>query len=63
MKVSETKIRTIENVANEVFFNINDLIIELMLEAEKVETQNEKQYIKKLINRLVRLRNNAHDKH
>lgn len=56
----EVKIRTAESATSDVYINVNDLIIELMLEAEKASTQAEKQYIKELIARLVRKRNEGH---
>ena len=56
------KVRTAESSTSDVYININDLIIELMLEAEKAPTQAEKQYIKELVNRLVKKRNDSHKK-
>ena len=56
----EIKVRTAESTTSDVYVNVNDLIIELMLEAEKADTQAEKQCIKNLIAKLVRRRNESH---
>lgn len=57
--VLEIKIRTAESATSDVYVNVNDLIIELMLEVDKASTQAEKMFIKGLINKLVKKRDAA----
>lgn len=56
----EMKVRTTEATTREVFVDINDLIIDLMLEVEKATSQDAKSAIKQLINKLTKLRNEGH---
>lgn len=53
-QIQEVKVRTAESTTSDVYINVNDLIIELMLESEKANSQAEKDYIRNLIARLVK---------
>lgn len=61
-EINEMKVRTAENTNSDIYMNINDLIIDLMMEAEKSDNQAERAFIKKLIAKLVSKRNEAHKK-
>lgn len=53
-------IRAKESSTNDVYINVNDLLIELMVELEKAHTEQERAAIKRIINRLTRVRDTAH---
>lgn len=55
------KIRTAEASTQDVFVDINDLIIDLMMEAEKTDSDAERKAYRKVIQKLTELRNKGHD--
>ena len=55
----EVKVRTVEAQAKEVFMDVNDLIIDLMLEEQNCSTQEGKATIRKIIKKLTELRKAA----
>lgn len=56
------KIRTAEATTQDIFIDANDLIIDLMIEAEKASTELERKTYKKVIQKLTDLRNKSHGK-
>lgn len=54
------KIRTIEAQSTEVYVDVNDLLIELLLEADRCTSEPERKAIHSLVQRLTDLRNKAH---
>lgn len=52
--------RSIESDTSEVFINVNDLIIELLLEVDKAQTEHEKKAYRALITRLSDIRDRGH---
>ena len=58
----DMKVRTAESQTSDVFININDLIIELMLQAESASSQEKKDALKSIIRRLTDIRNTSHTK-
>jgi hypothetical protein len=55
-------IRAKESSTNDIYINVNDLIIELMVELGKVHTDAEKSAINKIVARLTALRDKSHNK-
>ncbi len=53
-------VRVVEIKSNEVYIDVNDLIIELLLEADKATTEAEQRVLKSLANRLTSMRDRAH---
>lgn len=53
-------IRVRESSTEDVYVNVNDLIIELMVELGKTSTDAERSAINKIINRLTRIRDASH---
>lgn len=51
------KIRTAEAATQDVFVDINDLIIDLMMEAENADNDSERKVYRRLIEKLTALRN------
>jgi hypothetical protein len=60
--VSEMKLRTAESATSDVFININDLIIELMLAAEKAGNAERREALKAVIRKLTDIRNSPHNR-
>lgn len=58
--MAEMKIRTAEASTQDVFVDVNDLIIDLMMAAENAPNDSERKAYKKVIQKLTELRNNAH---
>jgi hypothetical protein len=58
----DMKVRTAESQTSDVFININDLIIELMLQAEGASSQEKKDALKSIIRKLTSIRNSSHQK-
>ena len=54
------RIRTAEASTQDVYVDVNDLIIDLMMEAEKADNASEREAYKKIIQKLTDLRNNRH---
>jgi hypothetical protein len=53
-------IRVRESSTEDVYVNVNDLIIELMVELGKTSTDAERSAINKIISRLTRIRDASH---
>jgi len=51
------KIRTVEATTQDVFVDVNDLIVDLMLVAENTTNEHERAAYKKVIQKLTALRN------
>jgi hypothetical protein len=51
------KIRTAEASTQDIFVDINDLIIDLMMEAENADNESERKVYRRLIEKLTTLRN------
>ena len=58
----DMKVRTAESTTSDVFINVNDLIIELMMQIEKANSQEKKDLLKGVIRRLTEIRNTSHNK-
>jgi hypothetical protein len=54
------KIRTLEVNSSEVFVDVNDLLIELMLEADRCTSEPERKAYQALIHKLTEIRNKGH---
>lgn len=54
------KIRTAESPTTDVFVDVNDLIIDLMMKAESATNDYERKAYKNVIQKLTDLRNKAH---
>jgi hypothetical protein len=54
------KIRSIESNTTEVYVDVNDLIIELLLEVDKAQSEHEKKAYRSLISRLTEIRDKSH---
>ena len=55
-------IRAKESAENEIYINVNDLLIELHLELGKALSEAERSGIKLMINRLTDIRDKTHNK-
>ena len=58
--ILEVKIRAVEAPTQDVFVDVNDLIIDLMMAAEEASNDNERRAYKKVIQKLTDVRNKAH---
>lgn len=56
----EVKIRAVEAATQDVFVDVNDLIIDLMMAAEESNNEVERRAYKKIIQKLTDVRNKAH---
>jgi len=54
------KIRTIETQTTEVYVDINDLIIALLLEIDRRQSDLEKDVLRQLVTRLTEMRDKGH---
>ena len=54
------KIRTLETQTSEVYVDVNDLIIELLLEVDRCESEPEKEAYRSLVTRLTEMRDKGH---
>lgn len=54
------KIRTVEISSTEVYVDVNDLIIELLVELDNSSSEQEKKILRSLVNRLTDIRNKGH---
>lgn len=54
------KIRTVEISSTEVYVDVNDLIIELLVELDNSSSEQEKKILRALVNRLTEIRNKGH---
>lgn len=55
-------IRTKESATNDIYVNVNDLLIELHLELDKTQNETERSGIRRMINRLTNIRDKTHGK-
>jgi len=55
-------IRAKESATNDVYINVNDLIIELMVELSNVHSDAERSAINRIVARLTALRDKSHKK-
>jgi len=60
MDKSDVKLRVVESTTQEVFVDVNDLIIDLMLAAEASTNETERRTYKKVIQKLTDVRGKAH---
>lgn len=58
----DIKVRTTEAATREVFVDVNDLIIELMMDEQNANSQVEKDAIRRVINKLTELRKVGHER-
>lgn len=58
----EVKIRTTEAQTREVFVDVNDLIIELMMDEQNASSQEVKAAIRAIIKKLTGLRKQGHER-
>jgi len=56
------KVRSIETQTSEIYVDVNDLIIELLLEVDRCQTDTEKEAYRSLVARLTDIRDKAHKK-
>ena len=56
------KVRTVETQTAEVYVDVNDLIIELLLEVDRCQTDPEKDVYRSLVARLTEMRDKGHKK-
>lgn len=54
------KIRSKEIDDKEIFINVNDLIIEIMLEVDKAASDTEKKVYRNIVTRLTEIRDRSH---
>lgn len=54
------KVRSLEIQTQEVYIDVNDLIIELLLEIERCQTDSEKDAYRALVARLTDVRDKSH---
>jgi len=54
------KVRTLETQTSEVYVDVNDLIIELLLEVDRCQTDPEKEAYRSLVSRLTEMRDKGH---
>lgn len=57
------KIRTVEASTQDVFVNVNDLLLDIMRSMDKAKNDAERLTYKKLVNRLTDIRDRTHDAH
>jgi hypothetical protein len=57
-----SKARILENKDNEVYININDLLIALLTEMSKCEDDVQRNTLKTIVDRLTQIRDNSHKK-
>ena len=58
----EVKVRTTEAQTREVFVDVNDLIIELMMDEQNATSQDAKAAIRTVIKKLTELRKQGHER-
>lgn len=58
----QIKARTTEAQTREVFVDVNDLIIDLMLEKENVSNQAAREAMQKMIDKLIEIRKLGHQR-
>lgn len=54
------KIRTVEVSSTEVYVDVNDLIIELLVELDNSSSESEKKILRALVQKLTDIRNKGH---
>lgn len=60
--ILEVKVRTTEAQTRDIFVDVNDLIIELMMDEQNATSQEAKQAIRKVIAKLTELRKQGHER-
>ena len=58
----DTPLRTVEATTQEVYLDINDLVIWLLIEAEKTSTEAERKVYKKVALKITEMRKKGHNK-
>ena len=58
--IDAASVRTVESNTTDVYVDVNDLIIDLMLEAERSSSEIERTTLKRVINKLTKMRNRSH---